>query len=445
MINAEYVLFGGLLAIIAIDFFRTRLNISDRRIIHYLTLGVLIAALVSEILFGNMNIAFFASSQYSSFINGFILFLSVVIYAFLLADSKGHSTFIDFLFLFATLGATLVVIASNFMSLIIAIEMISIASYGLVFFRKSTARMEGAVKYVSVSFISIIITIFGVSLIYGGTGTLDFAQTSVINYLPFIAGLALVVVGLAFKATIVPFHMWAPDVYEASNGVVTAFLSSISKTAGLIALIRVFFFAFPLSSDFVSVMFLSLAMVTIFFASFLATVQDRVKRILAYSSIAQAGFAFIGVALLNVSGIQAAIFYIFSFAVADALVFLAYKIFEDNKITYKKDIAKMYSVSKVATIGLFIGVLSLVGLPPTIGFFGKLLIFKSLLAGNYIYLVIALFGAMLFSAFYYFGILRELDFSAKTKALRDRRMKVKEWLILILVIALFAGVAFVGV
>ena len=442
MINAEYVLFAGVLGLIVVDLLRRRLSVS-KEIIHWITLFILIAAFVSEILFGNLNVDFFASVQYTQFINGFILFLSLIIYGFLFADSKEFGTLVDALFLFAVLGATLVVLSSNFISLIISIEMISIASYGLVFFQKSNSRMEGAMKYVTISFLSVVIMIFGVSLIFGGAGTLSFSTISNVNYLPFISGLALVIAGLAFKSTIVPFHMWAPDVYEASNGAVTAFLSSVSKTAGLVAMIRVFFFALPVSSQFVEMMFVILAIATIFFASFLATAQDRIKRLLAYSSIAQAGFAFIGIALLNYIAISAAVFYIFTFAIADALVFLAYKIFEDNKIIYKKDATRMFSTSKIATAGLFLGILSLAGMPPTIGFFGKLAIFVSLLSKGYVYLVLALFVITLFSTFYYLGLLREMEFSSKEAAVkRNFRLKIKEVLIVILVIALFAGAVF---
>ncbi len=444
-INAQYVMIGGVLIAVLADFLRILLKVDSRRAIHYLTLSILVAAFVAELLFGNMDVTFFSSMQYSSFINGFILFLAIAIYIFIMADSREHSVFIDFLFLFATLGALLVVIASNFISLIVAIEMISIASYGLAFFHKTDRQLEGAMKYVSISFLSIIIVIFGASLIYGGAGSLSFSITSTKNYLPFIAGVGLVIAGLSFKSTIVPFHMWAPDVYEASDGTVTAFFSSVSKTAGLVAMIRVFFFALPLSSAFVSTIFIVLAVATIFFASFMAVVQEKIKRILAYSSIAQAGFAFIAIAVLNSFGVHSAVFYVFTFAVADVLVFLAYKIFEDNGIIYKKDSKRMFLTSKMATIGLFIGLLSLSGLPPTIGFFGKLLIFQTLLIQGYVYLVVALFAIILFSTFYYFGLMREMELSKVSSVVRKNitGKHTKEAVIAALVLALFIGIVFI--
>ncbi|MCL4399516.1 hypothetical protein M1293_03385 [Candidatus Parvarchaeota archaeon] len=448
MINAEYVLFAGVLGVILLDLLRIGLKRQTNNIIHYVTFGILILSFITELVFGNMNVEFFSSVQYSYFVNGFVLFISVAVYAYLLIDTPEHSTYIDVLYLFAVLGATLVIISSNFISLLIAIEMISIASYSLVFFQKTLGRMEATMKYVAISFISVIILIFGISLIYAGAGTLSFGKVSNVDYLPFILGVGIVIAGLAFKATIVPFHMWAPDVYESSNSAVTAFLVSVSKTAGLLALIRVFFFGFQVSSSFVSIVFFGLAIATIFFATFLASVQDRIKRLLAYSSIAQAGFAFIGLALLNRNGVSASIFYIFSFAVADALVFLAYKIFEDKKIIYLKDANRMPRISKIATAAMFIGVLSLFGLPPTIGFFGKLLIFSALLAHGYVSLVIALFAILLFSTFYYANILMKMDLSdihSSQNEGQNIRIRMKEVILVLLMIAIFAGVMFAGI
>ncbi|MCL4400595.1 MAG: NADH-quinone oxidoreductase subunit N [Candidatus Parvarchaeota archaeon] len=446
MINSEYVLFAGALVLILIDFLRKTLGVESKKSLHYATLILLFLAFIVELFYGDMNLPFFSSTQYTGFINSFILFIALAIYAFFLVDSEEHSAFMDFLFVFATLGALLVVISSNLIALAVSIELISLASYGLVFFQKSDRRMEGAMKFVVLGFLSFVIMLFGISLVYSGSGTLDFTGLSIINYVPFIGGIALLMVGLSFKSTIVPFHMWAPDVYEASNGTVTAFLSSVSKTAGLVAMIRVFFYAFPVSSQFVSIMFIILAISTIFFSSFLATVQDKIKRILAYSSISQAGFAFVGVSVLNTQGISSAVFYIFTFAIADALIFLSYKIFEDNKIIYKKDMPLMPAVSKIATICFFIGILSLAGFPPTMGFFGKLLIFSALLQNGYITYVIALFVILLFSTFYYFGLLRELILEKSVFKIQkiSGNLHAKEAILIILTIALFIGVIFVG-
>jgi NADH-quinone oxidoreductase subunit N len=444
--NPQYALVFGALLLIVLDAIRLNRNSSITRTLHYFVLGVLVLALVLEIAFGNLYVSYFQSTQYSYFVNGFILFIATLIYAFMLFDNREHSVSIDIVFIISVLGATLTVLASNFMSLLISVEMLSVSAYAMVFFEKNKARLEGAMKYIVTSVLAFILLIFGISLIYVSSGSLSFSSTASAPLIPTLAGIALVVAGLAFKGTLVPFHMWAPDVYQASFTPITAFLTSVSKAAVLIAMIRVFFVGLNFAAPFMTVMFMILAVATIFLASFLAMVQENIKRLLVYSSIAQAGFAFIGIALLNSIGVAAAVFYVFSFAIADALVFLAYSVFEDSGIMDRKDAHKMSGVSKLSEVSLFIGVLSLAGVPPTIGFFGKLLIFASLLTYGYLYIVLLIFFIILFSTFFYLGLLRDMKlfspYDKRTVAPRVGSLRIKEIIIMILLIALFAGVIF---
>ena len=443
MINAQLVLIVGLLGLVLLDLLRRYRNFSQS-VIHYAALAVLLVSLISEILFGNLNASFFSEVQYSYFINGFILFISTLIYSFFFADKKSFSPLVDVLFIAAVLGATLVVLSSNLLAVILSIELLSLSSYSLVYFGKTLGTLEGAMKYISTSMVSFVILLFGASLVYAGAGTLSFSNLSSVNYIPFIAGLAVIIAGLGFKSTLVPFHMWAPDTYEASDSTITAFITSVAKAAGIVAMIRIFFFGFQVSSGFVTAVFLALALFTIFLAGIFAIAQDRIKRILAFSSISQAGFAFLGIALLNLQAVSSAVFYIFSFAVADALLFLSFRIMEEKGIRYKKDIKRMFSVSKIATIGFFLGVLSLFGFPPTIGFVGKLLILASLLSHGYIYIVGAVFLMLLLSVFYYFGLFLSLDFKAYSQN-KMKKINSREIIILIFCVSLFAGIAFATV
>ncbi len=446
-LNPQYVLFGGILLVILLDFLRYSIGGKGKYIIHYISAGILALALVFDVLYGNMNINMFSEVQYSQFVTGFMLFISLLVYLFILSDKHEHGVAADVAYLSAILGATLVVLASNLISLFLSIELLSISSYALVYLYKSDSALEGAIKYLSTGIISMVILIFGISVIYAGTGTLSFSSLHTVSYIPFIAGISIVIAGLGFKSTLVPFHMWAPDTYEASNSSITAFISSVSKAAGLLAMIRVFFFALPVSSSFVTALFLSIALITIFLSAFLASVQDRIKRLLAYSSISQAGFAFISLAVLTTKGVNAAIFYIFAFAVADAIVFLAYGMFENKKIIYRKDSGRMYSVSKIGAISFFIGMLSLAGFPPTIGFFGKLLIFYALFNSGYFPIVILLFFSLLVSTFYYFNILSGMHFTDlikkdSAKKIIKREQRVKEIILVVLTVSLFVGVIF---
>jgi proton-translocating NADH-quinone oxidoreductase chain N len=445
--NPQYILFAGILAVILLDFLRHSAKSNKKTFLHYLTAITLGLALVFDVLYGNMDISLFSEVSYSQFVTGFMLFISFFVYLFIIADKNDHSIALDISYLSAVLGSTLVVLSSNLISLFLSIELLSIASYALIYMYKSGNALEGAVKYLSTGIISMVILIFGISLIYAGAGTLSFSSLHVISYLPFIAGVAIVIAGLGFKSTLVPFHMWAPDTYEASKSSVTAFISSVSKAAGLIAMIRIFFFALPVSSSFITALFLSIALITIFLSAFLASVQDRIKRILAYSSISQAGFAFISIAVLTTRGINAAVFYIFAFAVADAIVFLAYDMFENRNIIYKKESGSIMQVSRIGAIAFFIGILSLAGFPPTIGFFGKLLIFYALFSSGYFALVILAFFALLVSIFYYFNILSEMLIVGKLLKTKNhapikKEQRIKEAILVILTLSLFVGVIF---
>ncbi|MCL4398697.1 MAG: hypothetical protein M1322_00480 [Candidatus Parvarchaeota archaeon] len=446
-LNPQYVLFAGILLLILVDFLRHSMKINKKTFMHYITAAVLGLAIVFDALYGNMDIHLFSEVPYSQFAVGFMLFISFFIYLFIISDKNEHSVAIDISYLFAVLGSTLVVLSSNLLSLFLSIELLSISSYALVYMYKSGNALEGAVKYLSTGIISMVILIFGISLIYAGAGTLSFSSLHVVSYLPFIAGVAIVIAGLGFKSTLVPFHMWAPDTYESSKSSVTAFISSVSKAAGLIAMIRIFFFALPVSSSFVTALFLSIALITIFLSAFLASVQERIKRILAYSSISQAGFAFISIAVLTTRGINAAVFYIFAFAVADAIVFLAYDMFEDKNVIYKKESGEIAAISRIGAISFFIGILSLAGFPPTIGFFGKLLIFYALFSSGYFALVILVFFALLVSTFYYFSILSEMHVVDKIMKNKNRspikkEQRVKEAILIVLTLSLFVGVIF---
>ena len=446
-LNPQYVLFAGILLIIIADFLRYSVKSNKKDFMHYMTAFILGSAFVFDAIYGNMNISLFSEASYSQFVTGFMLFISFFVYLFIISDKNEHSVAIDVSYLSAVLGATLTVLSSNFISLFLSIELLSIASYALIYMYKSDNALEGAVKYLSTGIVSMVILIFGISVIYAGTGTLSFSSLHVVSYTPFIAGVAIVIAGLGFKSTLVPFHMWAPDTYEASKSSVTAFISSVSKAAGLIAMIRIFFFALPISSFFITALFLSIALITIFLSAFLASVQERIKRILAYSSISQAGFAFISIAVLTAKGINAAVFYIFAFAIADAIVFLAYDMFENRKIIYKKDSSTMASVSRIGAVSFFIGILSLAGFPPTIGFFGKLLIFYALFSSGYSMIVLLVFFSLLVSTFYYFSVLSDMHVIDKMIANKKntpvkKEQRIKEAILIILTLSLFIGVIF---
>ncbi len=449
MINAQYILIVGALLVPLVDLLRRELNVKATKIINYLTLSILLLSFIFEVLFGNIQSTLFNSVDYSYFINSFILLLSTLIFSFMLLHFEKLDTYIDVFFIITVLGATLMVISSNFLSLIISLEMMSIPSYALVLIVKDKKHLEGTFKYLFISMLSIAFLVFGSSLIFLSSGSLSFSSLSTVNYLLFLPGIAIVLAGIAYEATLVPFHSWAPDTYDAADSTVTAFLSSVPKAAGLIVIVHIFTYAFPLAEEFMLVTLMILAMATIIVPSIIAISQSKLKRMLIYSSIAQSGFAFVGVSLLSTISVYSAVFYVFAFATADALVFLSLSMLESKGVYLISDLGKAKNLGMVPVLGLSLGLLSLAGFPPTIGFFGKLLIFMSLIFQGYVWVVIVLIAVLLFSTFYYYNVFRNMYrrkyFLTKFVPIKsDIRWALKEAIIIILMAIVFAGVALIS-
>ncbi|MCW1293890.1 MAG: proton-conducting transporter membrane subunit [Candidatus Parvarchaeota archaeon] len=447
--NAQYVLIAGALIVPLFDMLRRALKFGSARPVHILTIAVLLLALVSELIFGNMQSALFGSAQYSYFINGFILSLSVLIFSFMVLHLDDLNTYMDPLFLIAVLGATLTVISSNFLSLIISLEMMTIPSYALVMIFKDKRHLEGAFKYLFISLLSIALLMFGSSLIYLSSGSLSFLSVSSVNYLFFLPGIAVVLAGVSYEAVIVPFHSWAPDTYDAADSTVTAFLSSVLKAAALIAIIHIFTYAFPLAERFMLTTLMTIAIATIIIPSITAISQSKLKRMLIYSSIAQSGFAFVGVSLLSTLSVYSAVFYVFAFATADALVFLSLSMLEKRGVSDISDLGRLRGLDKVPLIGLGAGLLSLAGFPPTIGFFGKLLIFLSLIFQGYTWIVIILIALLLFSTFYYYNVFRNMYRRGQVRTLiktikPEPKSRLEGSIIAILTAMLFIGIIFLS-
>ncbi|MGC8516431.1 MAG: NADH-quinone oxidoreductase subunit N [Candidatus Acidifodinimicrobium sp.] len=449
MINAQYILIVGALLVPLADLLRRELNAKSTKIINYLTLSILLLSFIFEVLFGNIQSTLFNSIDYSYFINSFILLLSTLIFSFMLLHFDRLDTYIDVFFIITVLGATLMVISSNFLSLIISLEMMSIPSYALVLIVKDKKHLEGTFKYLFISMLSIALLVFGSSLIFLSSGSLSFSSLSTVNYLLFLPGIAIVLAGIAYEATLVPFHSWAPDTYDAADSTITAFLSSVPKAAGLIVIVHIFTYAFPLAEKFMLVTLMTLAIATIIVPSIIAISQSKLKRMLIYSSIAQSGFAFVGVSLLSTISVYSAVFYVFAFATADALVFLSLSMLESKGVYLISDLGKAKNLGIVPVLGLSLGLLSLAGFPPTIGFFGKLLIFMSLIFQGYVWVVIVLIAILLLSTFYYYNVFRNM-YRRKYSLIKsvpiksDIRWALKEAIIIILMAIVFAGVALIG-
>ena len=334
------------------------------------------------------------------------------------------------LVLFATCGAMLMASANDLIVLFVALETLSVALYVLAGFARTEEKSEeAALKYFLLGAFAAGFLLYGIALIYGGSagaaagggGTTNLAimAKSLEGAAPspmLMTGIALLMAGLAFKAALVPFHMWTPDVYEGAPTSVTAFMSAAAKVAAFAAILRVFYALAPISEFWLpAVQFL--AVVTMFGGNLLALQQQSVKRMFAYSSVAHAGYLMVAVAALankaaHADAFRAAVFYLLSYSLMTigsfgTLIWISKRGRDVQTLADLKGLGKNDST---AAYLLLIFLLSLGGIPPMSGFLGKWLIFNAAIQAGQTWLAVALAVASMISIFYYLKVVWTMFF-----------------------------------
>jgi NADH-quinone oxidoreductase subunit N len=316
------------------------------------------------------------------------------------------------LILFAVLGTSIMVSAGDLMTLYIGLEMNSLAAYVLAAFLRVDSRSEEAgLKYFVLGALASGILLYGMSLMYGFTGTTSFAgiRAALEGGLSTGAlfGVIFVLAGLAFKIAAVPFHMWTPDVYEGAPTPVTTLFATAPKVAALALLMRVSLDAFGAQADAWRqvVIFASLASIVV--GALGAIGQDNIKRLLAYSSINNVGFILIGLATATAEGASAMLVYLAIYVVMSIGSFVAVLMLRDadgNQVESIGDIAGLSRTSPVIAWCLLLLMLSLAGLPPLFGFWGKLVVFQAAVDAGMIALATIAIAASVIGAFYYLKV-----------------------------------------
>ncbi len=325
---------------------------------------------------------------------------------------------------FALTGMLFASGATSFVMLFVSVELITITFYVLTSFEQNRLRsIEAGVKYLILGAAASAIMVFGIALIYGSTGTLEFFEVTqhlkAVEYqhlMLFQLGMLLLLGGLAFKIAVVPFQLWVPDVYQGAPTPVSAFLATGSKAAGFVLLLRVLHEANPILLDesWLRQLLAVMAGASILYGSLCALRQRNLKRLLGHSSIASAGYVMLGVVALNAEGTQAVLFYLagYLFAVLAAFTVIAMVTEEANNEDISV-LANLHQRSPLFAITLTLAIMSLAGVPPLAGFFGKFLLLKAAFgaAGSdpVIPWVIGIgIVGVVISLFYYFGIIREI-------------------------------------
>ncbi len=318
--------------------------------------------------------------------------------------------------LFTTVGMMLMASGTDLMTLFLGLELMSISLYVLAGFNRANVKSnEAGMKYFLLGAFSTGFLLYGMALVYGVTGTTRVAKIAeIVSGMPSAAGntmlligMFLLLVGFLFKIAAAPFHMWTPDVYEGAPTPMTAFMSAGPKAAGFAALLRLLLVAFPALKPEWSDLLWILAVLTMTIGNFTALRQDNIKRMLAYSSIAHAGYALVGLTAANSTGTSGILFYMLSYAFmnigAFAVIILVGKKGEPNGTVM--DFAGLGRKHPLLAVTMSLFLFSLAGMPPTAGFIGKFYLFSGAIQEGYIWL--AIIGVMnsAASVYYYLRVM----------------------------------------
>jgi NADH-quinone oxidoreductase subunit N len=322
-------------------------------------------------------------------------------------------------YLFLTLsvsGLTMLVSSVDLITLIIALELSSFPLYLMIPMRRERAgqrvQMESAIKYMMFGIAANGIMFFGMSYLFGVTGTTFLPQMlpklqGMITSPVVIAGLAMTFAGLYYKLAVFPFHFWTPDVYQGASNETASLIASLPKVGAVAVLVRLVSLATP-QNDRVAMLLAMLAVASMFYGNLIALMQKDFKRLLGFSGIAHAGYALLGFVALDSAGYSAAIYYILGYLLMVLACFIVIcKVSKDGVNVGIDELAGLHQRSPLLAITLAVGVFALAGIPPFVGFMGKLTLLSAALSKGYLALVIIAVVNTAIAAYYYLSVVRE--------------------------------------
>ena len=334
-------------------------------------------------------------------------------------EQKNQQTEIFPLFLFAVAGMMLFTIASDLITLFVALEVFSLPLYLLAGLsrRRRLLSQEAALKYFLLGAYSSAFFLFGSAFLYGYSGTISLSGISAAagngNDIFLLIGIIFVSVGLLFKISAVPFHSWTPDVYQGAPTPITGFMAACTKVAAFGAILRIFYIGFAQSQTQWRPIITVIAIITMLFGSLVAIAQRDVKRMLAYSSIAHAGFLLSGVVALNKDGLAASLFYLFAYGFATLAAFGIITLIRDStgEVTDLNRWVGLGRKSPLVSAAFAFLLLSFAGIPLTAGFVGKFAIFSAAYKSGNISLVVVGVLASAIAAFFYIRVIIMIFFT----------------------------------
>ena len=343
------------------------------------------------------------------------------------------------LVLLSALGMMIMVSSNDLLSLYIGLELQSLALYVLATIRRNSLRSaEAGIKYFVLGALSSGMVLFGTSIIYGFAGTTNYAgiaESFIANpdaKLGLSMGLVFLLAGLAFKISAAPFHMWTPDVYEGAPTSVTALFAIVPKLAAIALLIRVFYEPFiGLQETWIQIVWI-LAVASMVVGAFAALTQENIKRLLAYSSIGNMGYALIGLIVGGTDGVGATLYYFIIYMAMTAGTFgIIMSLRRDGagveKIENLEGLSKTHPIAAYVLATLMF---SMSGIPPLAGFFGKLFIFQAAIEGGYFYLAVIGVVTSVIAAYYYLRIIKVMFFDESVEELEHEQNVPRDAVIL---------------
>ncbi len=455
----EIFLLSAIVVILLLDLVLVK---AFKQVTYYLTqLSLLITGALAFNLIGQPEITIFSdtfildnvASVFKTFMAGATMVAMVYSRHYLIQHKLFRGEYFV-LVLFALLGMMVMVSGYSLLTLYLGLEILSLSLYTLIAIaHKRSSAVEAALKYFVLGAIASGLLLYGMSMVYGISGSLNISEIATFAASAELAsrellilnfGLVFLVIGIAFKLGAVPFHMWVPDVYEGSPTSVTLFLSTVPKIAAVAMLVRLLVDGLGAMHAYWGDLFLMLALLSIALGSVVALMQTNIKRMLAYSTISHVGFILLGFVTGVITGYSAAVFYVFvyvlmSLAAFGMIILLNKKGFEADQISDFKGLSKH---SPWFALMMLLTMLSMAGVPPLIGFYSKFFILQQVLAsGQVLVAVIAVIFAVI-SAYYYLQIIRAMYFDKSEKTIdivapMDMQLVLSVNAVLLLAIGLF--------
>ena len=440
-IYSELTLAFSIMLLLIIGVFKKK----SSSLIYYLSiLTLLIIFILSLSLFEKNSTSLFINSYKIDYLSTFMKGLLYLSGIFVMLSSTRYLILIQIfkieypiLLLSSILGMSIMISSNDLIVFYMGLELQSLALYVLASFkRENPLSAESGLKYFVLSALSSGLLLYGCSLIYGYAGSTNFdiisRNINSVNY-GLTLGIVFILVGLAFKISAVPFHMWAPDVYQGSPTSVTIFFAILPKIAALTVFIRFLYIPFVNLIDQWQVIIIFLSIASMIFGAVAAIGQKNLKRLMAYSSISHMGFALAGLAVGTNEGIQSSITYMSLYVIMNLSFFSSLFMLKINQKYYETidDLSGLSKNHPMLSLAMLVSLFSLAGIPPLAGFFAKFYIFMAVIEQEMYFLAIVGLLSTVVAAFYYLRIIKTIYFDEeKQKYDKDHNLGLKLSLIL---------------